>query len=110
MRPPPRCPHCPRRYTYFGCDRNVTPTHFDGYENLLVCLCGTKRLWLYPPSDARHLYAAAGAKRDASRAAAPPFQMYDELPVDLRATFPETKHARPLEVHLGPSVTIHDLR
>ena len=69
---------------------------------VLVCLCGTKRLWLYPPSDARHLYAAAGAKRDGSRAAAPPFQAYDEMPAALRASFPETKHAQPLEVHLGP--------
>lgn len=88
-------------YTYFGCDRNVTPTHFDGYENLLICLCGTKRLWLYPPSDARHLYAAAGPKRDASRAAAPPFQSFDDLSAELRASFPEVAHAKPLEVRLG---------
>ena len=87
-------------YTYFGCDRNVTPTHFDGYENLLLCLYGTKRLWLYPPSDARHLYAGSGAKRDPSRAAAPPFQTYEELPATLQATFPQLAHARPLEVTL----------
>ena len=54
-------------HTYFGCDRNVTPTHFDGFENLLVCLCGTKRLWLYPPSDARHLYVGGNARREPSR-------------------------------------------
>ena len=89
-------------YTYFGCDRNVTATHFDGYENLLVCLSGTKRLWLYPPSDARYLYAGAGAKGDASRAAAPPFQTFEQLPAELRASFGDVAHARPLEVHLGP--------
>ena len=89
-------------YTYFGCDRNVTATHFDGYENLLVCLSGTKRLWLYPPSDARYLYAGAGAKGDASRAAAPPFQTFEQLPAELRASFGDVAHARPLEVLLGP--------
>ena len=87
-------------FTYFGCDRNVTPTHFDGFENLLVCLCGTKRLWLYPPSDARHLYCGGGPRREPSRAAAPPFQVYDELTEELRAALPEVAHARPLEVEL----------
>ena len=88
-------------FTYFGCDRQVTPTHFDGFENLLVCLCGTKRLWLFPPSDARHLYCCAGDQRkEPSRAAAPPFQRFDELTPELRATFPEMAGAAPLEVQL----------
>ena len=89
-------------YAYFGCDRNVTPTHFDGFENMLVCLCGTKRLWLFPPSDARHLYCAGGTRREPSRAAAPPFQTFENLSGEMRAAFPEVKHARPLEVNLGP--------
>jgi len=89
-------------YTYFGCDRNVTPTHFDGFENLLICLCGTKRVWLYPPSDARYLYAAAGDKLDPSRSAAPPFQAFEDMSSELRATFPNVKHTSPLEVTLYP--------
>ena len=28
----------------------------DPNENLICCLSGSKRLWLYPPSDARCLY------------------------------------------------------
>lgn len=47
-------------FTYFGCNRNVTPTHFDQLENLLICVYGTKRLWLYPPSDAPFLYSPPG--------------------------------------------------
>lgn len=85
-------------FTYFGCDRNVTATHFDPSENMMLCLYGTKRLWLYPPSDVHHLYPVA--KKDGSRSAAPPFQRYEELPERLRATFPETAHARPIEVNL----------
>ena len=87
-------------YTYFGCDRNVTPTHFDSYENMLICLCGTKRLWLYPPSDARFLYPASGDKADASRAASPPFQHFGEFSAEMRATFPDVAYACPLEVNL----------
>ena len=85
-------------FTYFGCDRNVTATHFDPSENMLICLFGTKRLWLYPPSDVHHLYPVP--KRDGSRAAAPAFQTYADLPERLRATFPQVAHARPIEVNL----------
>ncbi|CAE8622799.1 unnamed protein product, partial [Polarella glacialis] len=40
-------------FTYFGCGRNTTTVHHDAHENLMLCLCGTKRLLLYPPGDAR---------------------------------------------------------
>jgi len=86
-------------YTYFGCDRNVTATHFDRSENLLVCVCGTKRLWLYPPSDAPHLYPVPGL--DASRSAAPPFQTYDDLSSEQRKTYPALEAASPVEVNLA---------
>ena len=89
-------------YTYFGCDSQVTPTHFDGFENLLVVISGTKRLWLYPPSDARHLYCAGGQLKEPSRAAAPPFQSYSDLSPDLQKTFAEVEHARPIECNLTP--------
>jgi len=85
-------------YTYFGCDRNVTPTHFDQFENLLLCVCGTKRLWLYPPSDAPYLYPPPG--KEPSRSAAPPFKLYHDLSPDLQASYPALVHARPLEVIL----------
>merc|ERR1711972_1168952 len=52
-------------YTYLGCGRNTTPIHFDAHENLLVCLCGEKRLLLYPPSDARYLYPVGDCTRSA---------------------------------------------
>lgn len=78
----------------------VTPTHFDGFENLLVVVSGTKRLWLYPPSDARHLYCAGGTRKEPSRATAPPFQTHDEMQPEMQRTFPEVAHARPLEVRL----------
>ena len=86
-------------FTYFGCDRNVTSTHFDRSENLMLCVCGTKRLWLYPPSDAAALYPIPN--RDGSRAAAPPFQTYEQLSDQMRARFPLLAHARPVEVELS---------
>ena len=86
-------------FTYFGCDRNVTATHFDRSENLMLCVCGTKRLWLYPPSDAAALYPVP--HKDGSRAAAPPFQAYGELPPRLQGAFPRLQGARPVEVRLA---------
>ena len=74
-------------------------THFDNLENLLLCVCGTKRLWLYPPSDAPSLYPASARERT-TRADAPPFRTLDELPSELRATFGEIAHASPIEVNL----------
>ena len=100
-------PHADGIFTYFGCARQVTPTHFDGFENLIVCICGTKRLWLYPPSDARHLYCAGGARKEPSRAAAPPFQRYSDLSPELRHTLAQVQHAKPLEVHLGPGDVLY---
>ena len=104
-------PTCPKRalgacfgdqvpagtFTYFGCDRNVTSTHFDRAENLLLCVYGSKRLWLYPPSDAPFLYPAG---KDASRSAAPPFQRYADLEPRVQGTFPQLVHASPIEANL----------
>ena len=59
-----------------------------------------ERLWLYPPSDARHLYCAGGDSKEPSRAAAPPFQRFDELSPELQAAYPAYEHAAPLEVNL----------
>ena len=73
--------------------------HFDPNENLLVCVSGTKRLWLYPPSDAPYLYPVQTA--DGSRAAAPPFQAHADLPEQLREKFADLLRTRgPLEVNL----------
>ena len=86
-------------YTYYGCARNVTATHFDNSENLMLCLCGTKRLWLYPPKDTPYLSPAADRERT-SRADAPPFRRWHELPPELQATFRGLAYASPVEVHL----------
>lgn len=40
-----------------GSHRSVSTTHFDGYNNILVVLRGTKTLWLAPP----HTVAATGS-------------------------------------------------
>ena len=86
-------------FTYFGAGRNVTATHYDPYENLLLCVCGTKRLWLYPPSDARHLYPITkGPSLDATRSAAPPFKRYDELSTEARKAMPLLARAAPAQV------------
>jgi len=106
-----RAPACPQRlygtcfgelkpegvHSYMGCGRNTTPVHFDAHENLLLCLCGRKRLWLYPPSDARYLYPA----NDFTRSAVVPFTRLEELPEDLRETFALAAEAGPLEVELS---------
>jgi len=104
-------PSCPQRiygrcfgslipegvFTYFGCGRNTTAVHFDGNDNLLLCLSGTKRLWLYPPSEARHLYPC----NDFSRSAAVPFADWEDLSEELRGKFPLLQQARHFEVQLG---------
>ena len=56
------------------------------------------RLWLYPPSDAAHLYPVAG--KDGSRSAAPPFQAPADLPPAVQETFAKVAHARPVEINL----------
>lgn len=85
-------------FTYFGCARNTTPVHFDAHENLMLCVCGTKRLWLYPPSDARYLYPT----NDWSRSAVLPFMGYDELTSDLQERYSLVQHASPVEVIVHP--------
>lgn len=83
-------------FTYFGCGRNTTAVHFDPNENLLLCICGSKRLWLYPPSDARHLYPC----NDFSRSAVLPFRWLEDYPDDTRDRFKDLAGSRPLEVRL----------
>ena len=46
---------------YFGGGRNTTKTHFDPFDNLMLVVDGTKKLWLWPPSDAESLYPCAGS-------------------------------------------------
>jgi len=90
-------------FTYFGCGRNTTAVHFDMRENLLICICGTKRLWLYPPHDALHLYPVfTPSMSDFSRSAAPPFKSFDELSQDLQAKYPLLNKSHPVEVMLRP--------
>ena len=86
-------------FTYLGCSRNVTATHFDNSENLMLCIHGTKRLWLFPPSDTPFLSPAADLAR-ASRADAPPFCKWTDLPADLQGAFPALARASPVEVLL----------
>lgn len=43
-------------FMYFGGGRNTTKTHFDPFENLMLVVDGTKKLWLWPPSDAEGMY------------------------------------------------------
>ena len=74
-------------------------THFDTSENLMLCVCGSKRLWLYPPSDTPYVYPAAQKERT-SRADVPPFCRVHELPHELRETFAAVAHASPVEVVL----------
>jgi len=88
-------------FTYFGCGRNTTAVHFDAHENLLLCLSGSKRLFLYHPSDARFLYPCS----DFSRSAVVPFVRADDLERDpelsaVRDRYPLLCHARALEVKL----------
>mmetsp|Transcript_27292 Transcript_27292/g.78416 ORF Transcript_27292/g.78416 Transcript_27292/m.78416 type:complete len:508 (+) Transcript_27292:38-1561(+) len=83
-------------HTYLGCGRNTTPVHFDAHENLLLCLCGRKRLLLYPPSDARCLYPA----NDFTRSAVVPFVQPQDLPEDLQEMFALAAGAAPMEVEL----------
>ncbi|CAE7212969.1 Jmjd7 [Symbiodinium pilosum] len=88
-------------FTYFGCGRNSTSVHYDCHENLMVCICGTKRLWLYPPGDARYVYPISkdrGASTDFSRSSILPFRTYEELGPEDKLRYPLLRHATVLEV------------
>jgi len=85
-------------YTYLGCGRNTTPVHFDAHENLCLCLCGSKRVWCYPPSDARYLYPV----NDFTRSAVVPFiRNLGELTEELQETYAHSALAHPVEVMLS---------
>jgi len=105
-----RAPTCPLRdfgtcfgslvpegvFTYFGCGRNTTALHYDANDNLLLCIRGTKRLLLYPPSDARYLYPC----NDFTRSAVVPFAKFEDLSDELRRKFALVPQAHPIEVRL----------
>jgi hypothetical protein len=83
-------------FTYFGCARNTTAVHFDAHDNLLVCISGWKRLFVYPPSDARYLYPC----NDFTRSAVVPFANFEDLSEDLQAKYALMPRATPSEVLL----------
>jgi len=88
-------------FTYFGCGRNTTSVHYDAHENLMVCLCGRKRLWLYPPGDARFVYPISkdrGSSMDFSRSSILPFRSFEELGPSDQARYPMLQQATPLEI------------
>lgn len=43
-------------FMYFGGGNNATKTHFDPFDNLMLVFDGTKKLWLWPPSDHERMY------------------------------------------------------
>mmetsp|Transcript_1801 Transcript_1801/g.4063 ORF Transcript_1801/g.4063 Transcript_1801/m.4063 type:complete len:504 (+) Transcript_1801:58-1569(+) len=90
-------------FTYYGCGRNTTAVHFDAHENLCLCVCGSKRFWLYPPSDARYLYPC----NDFSRSAVVPFAQPEAYSQELQSAFPLTSQARPLEVVVNPGELLY---
>jgi len=91
---------------YLGCARNTTPVHFDAYENLMLCVRGSKRLFLYPPSDARYLYPVGVGPSypdiDFTNAAAPPFTRFEDMPKEMQEKYTLLKWATPIEVFLDP--------
>lgn len=108
-------------FTYYGCGHNVSATHYDPHENMMLCVCGTKRVWLYPPSDLHCLYPHRGdatqlavsrlagdygASNKVSRSVVPPFKTHAQLSGELQATFPKLAHARPVEavLHAGDAL------
>lgn len=105
-----QAPTCPKRkygscfgepvpdgvFTYFGCDRNTTAIHFDASENLMLCVSGTKRLWLFPPSDARYLYPC----NTMMRSAMVPFTRFDDLSLASRKKYALAARARHFEINV----------
>ncbi|CAJ1327196.1 unnamed protein product [Effrenium voratum] len=92
-------------FTYFGCGRNSTSVHYDCHENLMVCLCGQKRLWLYAPGDARYVYPISkdrGSSTDFSRSSILPFRRFGDLSPGDQARYPLLGAAAPLEIQVGP--------
>lgn len=89
-------------FTYMGCGRNTTSVHFDMRENLLLCLNGTKRLWLFPPRDACNLYPVfTQSMSDFSRSAAPPFTCFDEMSAEFQEKYPLLRKSQHVEVNLS---------
>ena len=83
---------------YFGGGANTTNTHFDAYENLMLVIDGTKKLLLFPPGEADHLYVTRMGGVDYSYSAIPPMvKPSDEYEPH---TFPRFAKARCVEVEL----------
>ena len=85
----------------FGGGANTTNTHFDAYENLMLCVDGTKTLLLYPPSETDYLYICRLGGGDHAYSAIPP--MVKPSDGYERAAFPKFERAKCLEVtvHAG---------
>lgn len=83
-------------YTYFGCGRNSTSTHFDPSENLLLVVTGTKRFELHHPTDVECLYPTKPPSF--TSAAVPAFTRPDDMSEDVRARFPLYEKAKPVTV------------
>ena len=79
----------------------------------MLVLFGTKRLWLYPPSDTPYIYPVrtvdspsskpgdiTSTAGGSSRSIAPPFKRLDELAPEVQASFPLLQGVRPVEVLL----------
>lgn len=85
---------------YLGGGQNTTNTHFDAYENLMLVVGGTKRLLLFPPSEADRLYITRMGGQAWAYSAVPPMVAPSEGDGFDAGTFPRFAKARALEVEL----------
>jgi len=86
-------------YTYFGCGRNSTATHFDPSENLLMVISGKKRFMLFPPTDVDSLYPTHAPQY--TNSGVPPVASTSEpLSSKILEHYPLYKHASVMQVDL----------
>jgi len=85
-------------HMYLCCGKITKGTHYHTYDSLFLCVCGTSRWWLYPPSDARFLYPVG----DFTRSAVLPFYRLGDLPQKFQGEYGQIADAHRIEVTLRP--------
>ncbi|CAK9017495.1 Lysine-specific demethylase JMJ30 (AtJMJ30) (JmjC domain-containing protein 30) (Jumonji domain-containing protein 5) (AtJMJD5) [Durusdinium trenchii] len=98
-------------YTYMGAGRNTTSIHFDGYENLMMCMRGKKHICLWPPWAAAQLYPVGesfSCPDGFTRSAVSPGGLrFEELEAEEQARLACYRHAEPLRLTLEPGQLLY---
>jgi len=92
---------------WIGSQGVVTPLHFDTCHGLLVCLHGTKRVTLFPPSDTRYLYRADGGSVNPNSSKCGVYEDWRSKKAEARKKWSKLEECTPREVFLRAGETLY---